>query len=385
MDAAATQATLSETGLVVPWTNIGTKDVAVGPRKDEYMHTITAGLQHTDCPTLVAIPGYAAGSGFFFRVFDGLSTAFRLFAVDLLGTGLSGRPPFKARNTKETEDFFISSLDKWRQEEGIDKMVLMGHSLGGYLSAVYALRHPERVQHLILVCPAGVGRKPEGWQPPAALRSGLRGAVFKVARGVWSWGVTPGSVIRSVGPWGPGLVSKYARNRFKQGMHLTDEEVSRFEQYFYHILAARGSGEYALSHLLEPFAFPRHALEDRLHELKVPITFIYGDHDWMDPKAAKRVVDTLAKSRSPSVPSDHDIITTPNAGHYPFIDQPGIFLSQVGQACHSYLPAAAQQRLAAAAQQQPFCSMPKADSDVQLAKEMEENPAEAEAHIAAEL
>ncbi len=37
----------------------------------------------------------------------------------------------------------------------------------------------------------------------------------------------------------------------------------------YHILASRGSGEYALSHLLEPFAFPRHALEDRLHELKV--------------------------------------------------------------------------------------------------------------------
>ena len=55
--------------------------------------------------------------------------------------------------------------------------------------------------------------------------------------------------------------------------------------------------------------------------MQVPITFIYGDHDWMDPKAAKRVVDTLAKSRDPSVPSDHDIVFTPNAGHYPFIDQ----------------------------------------------------------------
>eukprot|EP00967_Tisochrysis_lutea_P084670 scaffold118492_cov19-Tisochrysis_lutea.AAC.1 len=36
-------------------------------------------------------------------------------------------------------------------------MVLVGHSLGGYLSACYALKYPEHVEHLILVCPAGVG------------------------------------------------------------------------------------------------------------------------------------------------------------------------------------------------------------------------------------
>ncbi len=39
----------------------------MGPGKEAYMHTITAGLQRADCPTLVAIPGYAAGTGFFFR------------------------------------------------------------------------------------------------------------------------------------------------------------------------------------------------------------------------------------------------------------------------------------------------------------------------------
>lgn len=69
----------------------------------------------------------------------------------------------------------MASLDKWRAEEGIECMVLMGHSLGGYLSAVYALRHPERVQHLVLVCPAGVVSGPGGflWIPGRFLMDSL--------------------------------------------------------------------------------------------------------------------------------------------------------------------------------------------------------------------
>lgn len=68
----------------------------------------------------------------------------------------AGRPRFVARAREETEDFFVSSLARWRESMGMDKMVLVGHSLGGYLAASYALQHPEHVQHLVLVGPAGV-------------------------------------------------------------------------------------------------------------------------------------------------------------------------------------------------------------------------------------
>ena len=55
-------------------------------------------------------------------------------------------------------------------------------------------------------------------------------------------------------------------------MGLTGQEVAAFEEYFYHIMAARGSGEHALRHLLAPFARAKHPLEGRLHQVKVRCT-----------------------------------------------------------------------------------------------------------------
>jgi hypothetical protein len=39
-------------------------------------------------------------------------------------------------------------------------------------------------------------------------------------------------------------------------------------------VAAPGSGEFALRHILAPFAWPRAPLEERMQQLEVPITFI---------------------------------------------------------------------------------------------------------------
>lgn len=68
----------------------------------------------------------------------------------------TGRPQWRAKGRVEAENFFLDALSAWHKELNLGKVVLMGHSLGGYLAATYALRHPEDVEHLILVCPAGM-------------------------------------------------------------------------------------------------------------------------------------------------------------------------------------------------------------------------------------
>lgn len=94
-------------------------------------------------PATVLLPGYGAGIGFFFLNYASLAswvdkTRSPVFAVDWLGMGRSARVPFvvkaKRENTvarvTEAENFFIDALEEWRIKQGLEKMALIGHSLG---------------------------------------------------------------------------------------------------------------------------------------------------------------------------------------------------------------------------------------------------------------
>lgn len=130
-------------------------------------------------------------------------------------------------------------------------------------------------------------------------------------------------LIRAMGPWGESLVGTYVRRRFQEGMGTTEEESSCLQSYFYHISATSPSGEHALRHIFEPFAWGKDPLERRLGDLKVPISFIYGEGDWMDPRSAQNVCHEIEKRSGPKkCPADRSISLIPGAGHFVFLDQP---------------------------------------------------------------
>lgn len=70
---------------------------------------------------------------------------------------------------------------------------------------------------LTCVC-GGKNQQPQEVAPrplPEWARSAwsVRGQLFRLSRALWELGATPGILVRGLGPWGPQLIQKYARNR----------------------------------------------------------------------------------------------------------------------------------------------------------------------------
>ncbi|KAJ6405862.1 hypothetical protein OIU84_013765 [Salix udensis] len=261
---------LVKTPYVVEQVNIGSGPPGSKIRwfrstSDEPRFINTATFQSKeDSPTLVMVHGYAASQGFFFRNFDALANRFKVIAIDQLGWGGSSRPDFTCKSTEETEAWFIDSFEEWRKAKNLGSFILLGHSFGGYVAAKYALKHPEHVQHLILVGPAGFSSESESkseWL--AKFRETWKGAVLNH---LWESNFTPQKVVRGLGPWGPDLVHRYTTARFgaySTGEVLTEEESKLLSDYVYHTLAAKASGELCLKYIFSFGAFARMPLIQR--------------------------------------------------------------------------------------------------------------------------
>ena len=68
-----------------------------------------------------------------------------LYAIDLLGFGQSSRPNF-SKKPEKSEKKFVNSIEEWRLSLNIEKMILLGHSFGGYISACYTILYPNRLR-----------------------------------------------------------------------------------------------------------------------------------------------------------------------------------------------------------------------------------------------
>ncbi len=104
-------------------------------------------------PVLLVHGVYAGASSYEFRKnFLELSENFRVYALDLLGCGLSERP----RRSYGPEDVAAQVEDFAREEIGAAAN-LVASSLSAALIVPAAVRSPQLFRKLVLICPTGLG------------------------------------------------------------------------------------------------------------------------------------------------------------------------------------------------------------------------------------
>ena len=70
----------------------------------------------------------------------------RVIALDLPGHGLSDKP-----DTSYTMDFFADAIEAVLKAEGVERAVLVGHSMGTPVARQYYRKHPKKTLGLVLV------------------------------------------------------------------------------------------------------------------------------------------------------------------------------------------------------------------------------------------
>ncbi len=125
----------------------------------------TCYLEAGDGEALILVHGWCGNAFNWMDVFDDFAEDYHTIALDLPGSGKSGCAPGKHYDVMFYSDFVARFMD----ELGIEKAHLVGHSMGGHVAAMFALRHPERLDKLVLVDAAGLGAEPG----PMALASRL--------------------------------------------------------------------------------------------------------------------------------------------------------------------------------------------------------------------
>ncbi|WP_214415029.1 alpha/beta fold hydrolase [Sphaerisporangium fuscum] len=135
-----------------------------------------------DAPPLVLLHGSGANASMWRGDVATWSQNFRTYAVDLVGEPGLSAPSRPALDS----DAVALWLDDVLEGLGIIDAAFVGTSLGGWTALDYAIRRPERVTRLALMCPGGVGRQKVGWMFKALLarlfrRGGLRESAMAVA------------------------------------------------------------------------------------------------------------------------------------------------------------------------------------------------------------
>jgi pimeloyl-ACP methyl ester carboxylesterase len=209
-------------------------------------------------PPLILIHGLSGSGRWWRQNVNFLAQEYQVYVIDLIGFGHGRRQRFVL-------DRMAQTIAQWMDALELERAVLIGHSMGGFIAADLASNCPEKVERLVLVDAAAL---PMG-RTRAQTAVGLIRAVFEMPANFLP--ILAGDAFRA----GP-------RTIWRAAHELLTSDISA-----------------------------------RLNRIQAPTLVVWGQNDWLVPlQIGVRIYDRL---------DDASFVVLPHAGHNPMWDRPDAF------------------------------------------------------------
>jgi len=249
-------------------------------------HVFEAGPSREATPLLLVHGGGAFGA-FLSPLMAELQDA-RVVAFDRPGYGLSGRFVYTKRNLRRTA---VDVLDGVLDALEVDRVDLLGHSMGGFASVVYALARPERVRRLILV---GACAGFPGASPPVPLRLLTVPVLGRLIQGLTRPGEAGVLDVASV------FGEREAIQRYPALVRAMAAEMADPKS------AAAGTSELAAFFSVRGWHPSVELREAALRSLRQPTLVVWGEHDPIGtPDDVRAGVEAIPDVRFETMPAAH--------------------------------------------------------------------------------
>lgn len=238
------------------------------------------------CPPVILLHGFTEDRQIWKGIVSALENKYRFILPDLPGSGSSPENP----GLENIEDF-AGAIDAVRTAEKADRIILIGHSMGGYISMAYADAFPQHLAVLGLFHSTSRADSPEKKLAREKNQDFIRRN-----------GSTP-FVRQSL----PGLYSADFRQAQPEEV---EKQLARYANFLPETLV----------HYLEIMK----NRPDRTHILKicpVPVLFIGGDEDKVIPPA-----EVLELCHLPRISYFHLL---PRTAHMGMVENPTLCINQV--------------------------------------------------------
>lgn len=271
----------------IPWTTLEAKYANAESQWVDLPGGIRAHYRdqgNPDGPVLVLVHGFAASLHTWEPWVQRLGKDYRIVSLDLPGFGLTRAPDGYLLTPTAFDDTVEGVADHLK----LGKFTLAGNSMGGGVAWQYALKHPDRLEGLVLVDSGGFPEPAQKGSPVA----------FKILRNpVGRFLLKDLDTSR--------VTAQGLRSAFEPQPDLaTDAMVARYVE----LARAPGHKDIILGMMSDPSG-PRMADPRQLATLKVPTLILHGDHDLLISADAGRKF-------AAAIPGSQLIIYE-NVGHIP--------------------------------------------------------------------